>query len=848
MHPTPFANRCIGFNRTSRTLTLRGLSFAEPTQKKAKKTGNESIVYKGPGRGAKKDTSGPLPDKYHPAFVEAAWVDWWNAKGFFSQLKQHQQQSFNIVLPPPNVTGNLHIGHALTVSIQDAICRWRRMKGDAVTWIPGFDHAGIATQVVVEKMVMIEEGKTRNELGRDGFVDRVWKWKDHKERNITEQLRRLGASVDWNRSVFTLDTTMSEAVDEAFCRLHDQGLLYRAGRIVNWCCHLQSAISDIEVESKQLSGKTKLAIPGYESKIPFGVMSSFAYPLEDGSGEVVVSTTRLETMLGDVGVAVHPNDQRYIKLVGKNLKHPFTGRPIPILTDGSVDMSLGTGAVKLTPAHDRRDFELAERHNLNRYSIIFDEKGRVITQGPFYDMPRFVARRHVKRALESLGLFRGETDHAMVLPLCSRTGDVVEPMIRDQWFLDCRQMATQAIAAVDDGSLSFSPPFHAKIWKHFLEQQRDWCVSRQLWWGHRIPAYRVDSSKNQFESFWVSGKSMSEALAKAVATTGLDPSHLTMAQDEDVLDTWFSSALIPFSALGWPHRGRVEKQKWRDEEGLYPLSLMETGHDILFFWVARMVMLGLQLTNSLPFNHVLLHGMVRDAQNRKMSKSLGNVVDPVDVMTGRDADSLEKTLGEAGLSQEDLRKAREGQRKMFPKGIPECGTDALRFALCTNDIKAVDISIDILNIRHQRHFCNKIWQATRFFFLQVSLGNFKFKLDPVYYDDDDTRIMAHFRSMVADTNDAFENHNLHLATTSIHNFFWASFCSDYLESCKPFLADLDSDRRDLKMSVLLHCLEGSMRILHPFMPFITEELWQRLKLFLPEGPGCETICLAPFPS
>lgn len=845
-------------------------------KKKKKKKKQEPVIYAGPCDGAKKDTSLAMPNAYHPQYVEAAWRDWWESMGIFSTADKSEddpsaptkRRRYSIVLPPPNVTGDLHIGHALTVSVQDALCRWRRMCGDKVTWVPGFDHAGIATQSVVEKKLWTEEGKTREDIGRDEFVRRVKSWKDQKASAIENQLRRLGASLDWNRRVFTLDSSLSSAVDEAFIRLHDRGLIYRSLGLVNWCCHLRSTISDVEVDNVVVEGRTELSIPDYDEKVTFGVMDSLAYRLEGtvSGGEIVVSTTRLETMLADVAVAVHPEDDRYQPFVGQNLKHPFRNCSIPVIADPSVDRAFGTGAVKVTPAHDKRDFELARRHSgLTSPITMLNESGHVVAQfDEFAGSPRFTARRRVREALESLGLFRGSRDHTMTLPICSRSGDVVEPMLRKQWFLDCGHMSSQAIDVVAEGKLEFQPSFHAKVWNHFLAQQRDWCISRQLWWGHRIPAYRVSSfsklSSSSDEETWVAARTEAEAYDKAAQLTGVESSRLTLSHDPDVLDTWFSSALFPFSALGWPSEseeaessGNGRTEIWRDKEDLFPLSVMETGHDILFFWVARMVMLGLQLTNTLPFQKVLLHGMIRDAHGRKMSKSLGNVVDPLDVMTGKDLEALAKQLEDSGLSPTELEIAKDGQQKSFPEGIPECGADALRFALLSCDIQSVDVSMDILNIRHQRHFCNKIWQATRFLFHHLNAREFAYihvgdeDCDTSLLSKEDRDILNYFQAMVNDCNEGLEMFELRFATGAIHRFIWFQLCDVYLEYTKPFLNNLDCVERNVRLSVILFCLEGTMRALHPFMPFLTEELWQRLITMRSESNEIRTICLADYP-
>jgi len=565
--------------------------------------------------------------------------------------------------------------------------------------------------------------------------------------------------------------------------------------------------------------------------------------------------------LGDVAVAIHPDDTRYSRFVGRALKHPFRDGSIPVIADVSVDRSLGTGAVKITPAHDRKDFELARRHSgLSDPITMLDGSGRVTAQfQEFAGLRRFDARRQIRAALASLGLFRGSSSHSMTLPICSRSGDIIEPMLKRQWFVDSGRMSSDAMRVVAEGKLEFVPSFQAKIWNHWLSKPRDWCISRQLWWGHQIPAYRVvkpSPPSSTEEEVWVSASSEVEAREKASLLTGEDISGIDLIRDPDVLDTWFSSAIFPFSAFGWPSRSDddVSGKGWKDEEGLFPLSVMETGHDILFFWVARMVMLGTQLTDSLPFQRVLLHGMVRDAHGRKMSKSLGNVVDPIDVMTGRDLNSMAQQLDDAGFSPEELQKAKEGQRLSFPEGIPECGSDALRFALLSCDVQAVDVSMDILNIRHHRHFCNKIWQATRFFFHHLNVEGSEFEYLPIEDDGvryrfsaEDEEILRCYETMIYDCHEGLENFEFRWATSAIHRFIWFELCDVYLEHTKPFLYDLTSGERNLKLSVILFCLEGSMRTLHPFMPFLTEELWQRLSVLITGPERIESICLSRYP-
>ncbi|XP_059495593.1 valine--tRNA ligase, mitochondrial [Stegostoma tigrinum] len=676
--------------------------------------------------GEKKDTSGPLPDSYSPQYVEAAWYSWWEQQGFFKpeyhqHLTHREESTFSLCIPPPNVTGSLHLGHALTVAIQDALVRWRRMQGSRVLWVPGCDHAGIATQVVVEKQLWRDQGVRRQDMTRAEFLREVWRWKEAKGDEIYHQLRRLGASLDWDRASFTMDTGYSEAVTEAFVRLYEAGLIYRRQRLVNWSCALNSAISDIEVESRALTGCTYIAIPGYRNKVAFGEMVYFAYPTEDSGEEVVVATTRPETMLGDTAVAVHPDDGRYTHLVGKRLRHPFTGRLLPVLADGLVDREIGTGAVKVTPAHDHTDYELSVRHQLPVISI-FNEDGTMATEAGLWlqGMKRFDARGQVLAALSERGLYRGVKDHSMVLRLCSRSGDVVEPLLRSQWYVQCRDLAQRALEALDREELTMVPSSLQKTWRSWLSNISDWCISRQLWWGHRIPAYRVAfpgscDLEGEAAGLWAIGRTEQEARRNAAKQHRVKESEITLAQDDDVLDTWFSSALFPFAAMGWPH----ERPGSRD---FYPNSLLETGSDLIFFWVARMVMLGLPLTGEVPFQQVLFHSMVRDSHGRKMSKSLGNVIDPLDVIVGVSLQRLHEKLQEGNLDPREYRIALQGQKRDFPRGIPECGTDALRFALSSYKCQVNDVNVDVVTFVNSRRFCNKIWNAMKFTFSALPTG------------------------------------------------------------------------------------------------------------------------------
>jgi valyl-tRNA synthetase len=566
---------------------------------------------------------------------------------------------FVMVIPPPNVTGSLHLGHALTNSIEDAITRWHRMKGRSALWVPGCDHAGIATQVVVEKKLWREQKISRHDIGREKFINKVWEWREKSGGRIYHQLKKIGSSMDWDRVSFTMDPKLCKAVTEAFCRLHEKSFIYRDKRLVNWSCTLKSAISDIEVDKVEVTGRTFLAIPGYQDKVEFGVLVTFAYQVEDTNEEIVVATTRIETMLGDTAVAVHPKDTRYTHLHGKFVKHPFVAdRRLPIVLDDFVDMNFGTGAVKITPAHDPNDYEVGKRHNLP-FITIFSDDGNIIGEyGKFTGMKRFDARKAVLASLKELGLYKDTQNNPMVVPVCSRSKDIVEPLIKPQWYVKCSEMAANATEAVRSGELKIIPESQTKIWYHWMEGIRDWCISRQLWWGHRIPAYfikfinSVDSPKDlPEEEMWIVARNMEEAVSKAESKFNLTKDKFTLHQDEDVLDTWFSSGLFPFSVFGWP-------DDTNDMKLFYPTSLLETGHDILFFWVARMVFFGQTLLGKLPFKEVFLHPMVRDAHGRKMSKSLGNVIDPMDVINGISLEGLNQQLYDSNLDPKEIDKAK----------------------------------------------------------------------------------------------------------------------------------------------------------------------------------------------
>ncbi|KAH3799544.1 valine--tRNA ligase-like isoform X1 [Dreissena polymorpha] len=792
--------------------------------------------------GDKKDTTVELPQAYSPQFVEAAWYDWWVQEGFFKPKENESGQKFVLCLPPPNVTGTLHLGHALTCAIQDAIVRWHRMRGLETLWIPGCDHAGIATQVVVEKQLWKKEGKTRHDVGREEFLKRVWEWKEAKGETIYNQMKKMGVSLDWSRTCFTMDENMSLAVREAFIRLHDEGLIYRSGRLVNWSCHLRSAISDIEVINEQIDGPKGLKVPGYEHPVVFGEMTQFAYPVVNSDQQITVSTTRLETMLGDTGVAVHPDDPRYSHLHGALLQHPIDGRHIPVITDDSVQQDFGTGAVKITPAHDHVDYQIGRRHNLLSVNVIDDQGLMENVPEQYKGMKRFHARQKVADALKEKGLYKGKQPHSMVLPVCQRCGDIIEPRIKDQWYVNCAELASNALQAVESGELTIYPDFHRKVWREFMsnEKAKDWCISRQIWWGHRIPAFRVDlkQNTNEGEELWVSAHTEEEACMKVESKLGITRNNFSLHQDEDVLDTWFSSALVPFSALGWP-------KQTIDLHRFYPNSLLETGNDILFFWVARMVMLGLKMTGCLPFSKVLLHGTLRDSKGRKMSKSLGNVIDPMDVIYGVSLEELQKQVERLGFDVSEMETAKKGQSQDFPDGIQECGTDALRFALCSYQFKDPEIRMNISHVHNYRQFCNKIWQAFKLVWNQLG-PDFK----PVQHlkNNEDTTftpvdlwILSRLSHLVQHCDNNFRSYDLHLATLALYNFWFNDFCAVYLEYSKKMM---DTPSAPGVRDVLYFVVDTFLRALSPFMPFLTEELYQRLGNI---SADASSVCLTQYP-
>ncbi|KAF8672482.1 hypothetical protein HU200_049696 [Digitaria exilis] len=773
---------------------------AKKSDKKLRKKGAtdespEDFIDPETSAGQKKLLASQMAKQYSPAAVEKSWYAWWESSRYFEADAASSKPPFVIVQPPPNVTGVLHIGHAITAAIEDALIRWRRMSGYNALWVPGMDHAGIATQVVVEKKLMREKNLSRHDVGREKFLCEVLKWKDQHGGVILKQLRMLGASLDWSRECFTMDEQRSKAVTEAFVRMYKDGLIYRAHRLVNWDCTLRTAISDIEVDHMDLTGVTPIDVPGYRSPVQFGVLISFAYPLEEGLDEIIVATTRIETMLGDTAIAVHPQDGRYKHLHGKYAVHPFNGRKLKIICDSElVDPSFGTGAVKITPAHDPNDFKVGERHNLE-FINIFTDDGKINEMGgpQFEGMPQ-----------------------------------IVEPMMKPQWYVSCNSMAKGALDAVKSKKIEIIPSQYEQDWYRWLENIRDWCVSRQLWWGHRIPAWYVtfedDKEKDMgsYNDHWIIARDENDAILEAKQR--YPGKKYRLDQDPDVLDTWFSSGLFPLSVLGWPD----DKP---DLSTFYPSSVLETGSDILFFWVAKMVMMGMQLGGDVPFQKVYLHPIIRDAHGRKMAKSLGNVIDPIDVINGISLENLQKKLEDGNLDPKEVKKAKEGQRKDFPNGIPECGTDALRFALISYTSQSDKINLDIKRVHGYRQWCNKLWNAIRF--AMNKLGDqyvppatiAMCSLPPVC-----KWILSVLNKAVGKTESSLEAYKFSEATSSIYSWWQYQLCDVYIEAIKPYFnesQEFDSARGAFR-DTLWVCLDTGLRLLHPFMPYITEELWQRL--------------------
>ena len=777
-----------------------------------------------------------LADRYRPAELEGEAYRRWEQAGYFAP--SGKGQSFCIVIPPPNVTGSLHMGHAFQDTVMDALTRYHRMRGDCALWQPGVDHAGIATQMVVERQLEAE-GLNRRDLGREEFIRRVWAWKESSGGRISAQLRRLGASLDFSRDCFTLDEARSRAVTEVFVRLHEEGLIYRGQRLVNWDPVLQTALSDLEVVSSEEHGH----------------LWRLRYPLVNGQGAVEVDTTRPETMLGDTGVAVHPNDERYSDLVGRSVRLPLVGRAIPIVADEAVDPEFGTGCVKVTPAHDFTDYEIGRRHKLPSINLLTPQAAlNDAAPKAFAGLDRFAAREAVVEALRQQGALVNVREHRHAVPRGDRSQAVLEPFLTDQWFVRAKPLAEPAIAAVEDGRVRFVPENWSATYFEWMRNIEDWCISRQLWWGHQIPAWYGEDGQ-----VFVG---RDEAEVRRRHELGND---LPLRRDEDVLDTWFSSALWPFSTLGWPAETPELKR-------FYPGTVLVTGFDILFFWVARMIMMGLKFMGDVPFREVYVHGLIRDHQGQKMSKSKGNVIDPLDLIDGVDLDTLvEKRT--AGLMQPQLAPQIEAStREQFPEGIPAFGADAVRFSFAAMASTGQDIRYDLDRTAGYRNFCTKLWNAARFVFMQqpptdaippgtegILPGNegiLPSNPPPAQNPNatpgtsresslPDRWILSRLGKALAATRQGLDGYRLDLASRAMYDFVWREYCDWYLELAKIVLAGVDQGAAASARRTLAQVLEVALRALHPIMPFITEALWQRAAPLA--GVGGESVMIAAWP-
>ncbi|MDA0679204.1 MAG: valine--tRNA ligase [Proteobacteria bacterium] len=748
-----------------------------------------------------------MDKSYRPKDIEQRQYERWENNGWFAPAGDGEP--YCIVIPPPNVTGTLHMGHAFQDTIMDALIRYNRMSGKKTLWQPGMDHAGIATQMVVERQLN-GEGKSRVELGREKFVERTWKWKAESGGQIANQFRRMGASLDWGRDCFTMDDKLSAAVIEAFVRLYDDGLIYRGKRLVNWDPVLHTALSDLEVLQTEEPGN----------------LWHFRYPLASGKGYLVVATTRPETMLGDSAVAVHPEDDRYRDLIGQEIILPLVGRRIPVIADDYVDPEFGTGCVKITPAHDFNDYEIGKRHNLTEYNILSEDAAiNDLAPEPYRGMDRFDARKKVVSDLDALGLLDKVEDYEQKLPRGDRSGAIIEPFLTDQWYVDIKPLAEPAIKAVEDGRIKFVPENWSKTYFEWMYNIQDWCISRQLWWGHRIPAWYDNDG-----TIYV-GRDEQEARDKH--KLGYD---VVLRQDDDVLDTWFSSALWPFSTQGWP-------ENTESLNAYYPGNVLVTGFDIIFFWVARMIMMGLKFMDDVPFREVYIHGLIRDPEGQKMSKSKGNVLDPLDLIDGVNLDTLIRKRTTGLMQSHLLPKIEAGTRKQFPDGIEEFGADALRFTFASLATTGRDIRFDVGRIDGYKNFCNKLWNASRY----VMMNTEALDDGEVEFSTADRWIRSRMQLTASSMEEYFNTYRLDLAAAAIYDFTWHEFCDWYLELSKPVLQSdesTDAEKRGTRRT-LIETLESILRMLHPLMPFITDEIWGQVAPRA--GVAGDTIMLRPFP-
>ena len=778
---------------------------------------------------------------YNPNAIENTWYQHWEQQGYFAPAGEGHP--YTIMIPPPNVTGSLHMGHAFQQSIMDALIRYQRMKGRKTLWQTGTDHAGIATQMVVERKLSAEENKTRHDLGREGFIRKVWEWKAESGGTITEQMRRLGNSVDWQTECFTMDKGMTKAVTTAFVQLYREGLAYRGKRLVNWDPGLHTAISDLEVENRDKQGH----------------MWYLRYPLANGAvttdnkGYIVVATTRPETILGDCAVAVHPDDKRYKSLIGQMVQLPLTNRIIPVISDDYVDSALGTGCVKITPAHDFNDYEMGKRHRLPLINIMtkdatirqqaeaFNIDGSVCqdidTNIPedIHGLNRFEARKHIIAAFKEQNLLEKIDDHALKIPFCERSGEVIEPLLTDQWFIKTKPLAEPAINAVKNGQIKFVPQQYENMYFSWMQDIQDWCVSRQLWWGHRIPAW-YDDNGNVY---------VADTEKEAREHYQLD-NNINLRQDDDVFDTWFSSALWTFGTLGWP-------EKTERLAAFHPTDVLVTGFDIIFFWVARMIMMSLHFLKDgegnaqIPFKHIYMHGLIRDEQGKKMSKSKGNVLDPLDMIDGIDLQSL---LGKrtSNMMQPHLaEKISQRTKKQFPDGINAHGADALRYTLYSLASTGRDLNWDMNRLEGYRNFCNKIWNAARYVFMHTEQYDCGQNGEILTFNLADRWIFSRLQQTISSVEKAMNNFRLDHATQAIYEFIWNEYCDWYLEFSKPVLWDENASEEQLRSTryTLINVLESALRLAHPFMPFITEEIWQKTKLLT--GTTGDSIMLQAYP-